>query len=69
MCTGAIINARIRRLVYGASDRKAGSCGSVVNLFDLPYNHRPEVTAGCMDEECGELLREFFRELRRRKRN
>ncbi|MCQ2481638.1 MAG: nucleoside deaminase, partial [Clostridia bacterium] len=43
MCTGAIINSRIRRLVYGASDKKAGSCGSVVNLFDLPYNHKPEV--------------------------
>ena len=68
MCTGAIINARIRRLIYGASDRKAGSCGSVVNLFDFPYNHRPEVTAGCLGEECGGMLTAFFRELRRRRR-
>lgn len=69
MCTGAIINSRIRRLIYGASDRKAGSCGSVVNLFDLPYNHSPEVTAGCLEVECGEILREFFRDLRQRKKN
>ena len=41
MCTGAIINSRIKRLIYGASDCKAGSCGSVVNLFELPYNHKP----------------------------
>ncbi|MGN1101915.1 MAG: nucleoside deaminase, partial [Huintestinicola sp.] len=40
MCTGAIINSRIKRLVYGASDNKAGSCGSIVNLFELPYNHK-----------------------------
>lgn len=68
MCTGAIINSRIRRLVYGASDLKAGSCGSVVNLFDLPYNHKPEVVSGFMQEECSELLSEFFAELRRRKK-
>ena len=65
MCTGAIINSRIRRLVYGASDYKAGSCGSVVNLFDLPYNHKPEVVSGFMAEECSALLSEFFAKLRR----
>ena len=65
MCTGAIINSRIRRLVYGASDYKAGSCGSVVNLFDLPYNHKPEVVSGFMAEECSALLSEFFSNLRR----
>lgn len=64
MCTGAIINARIRRLIYGASDRKAGSCGSVVNLFDLPYNHKPIVISGCLGEECSAQLTEFFRDLR-----
>lgn len=64
MCTGAIINSRIKRLVYGASDYKAGSCGSVVNLFDLPYNHRPEVISGFMQEECSGLLTDFFRKLR-----
>lgn len=65
MCTGAIINSRIRRLVYGASDYKAGSCGSVVNLFDLPYNHKPQVISGFMAEECSALLSDFFAGLRR----
>ena len=68
MCAGAIINSRLRRVVYGASDSKAGSCGSVVNLFDLPYNHRPEVVAGFMGDECGRLLTEFFREMRNRRK-
>ncbi len=67
MCTGAIINSRIRRLVFGASDYKAGSCGSVVNLFDLPYNHKPEVISGFMQEECSALLTDFFADLRKRK--
>lgn len=61
MCAGAIINARIDRVVYGADDPKAGSVGSVINLFALPYNHRPAVTAGVLREECGDLLRAFFR--------
>lgn len=65
MCTGAIINSRIRRLVYGASDNKAGSCGSVVNLFDLPYNHKPEVVEGFMQDECSEILSTFFKNLRK----
>ena len=64
MCAGAIINSRIRKLVYGASDKKAGSCGSVINLFDLPYNHKPQVISGFMEEECGEILSEFFVKLR-----
>ena len=67
MCTGAIINSRIKRLVYGASDYKAGSCGSVVNLFDLPYNHKPEMLGGFMQEECSAMLTEFFRSLRKSK--
>ncbi|MBR3836465.1 MAG: tRNA adenosine(34) deaminase TadA [Clostridia bacterium] len=67
MCTGAIINSRIKRLVYGASDYKAGSCGSVVNLFSLPYNHKPEVVSGFMQEECAEKLTEFFKRLREKK--
>lgn len=64
MCAGAIINARIPRVVYGASDPKAGSCGSVVNLFSLPYNHKPEVVSGVMETECAALLTDFFRKLR-----
>ncbi len=66
MCAGAIINARIDRVYYGAADGKAGSCGSLVNLFDLPYNHRPETVGGVLEEECGDLLRAFFADLRRR---
>lgn len=68
MCTGAIINSRIKRLVYGASDYKAGSCESVVNLFDLPYNHKPETVSGFMKEECAQILTDFFKELRNRKK-
>ena len=67
MCTGAIINARIKNLIYGASDPKAGSAGSVVNLFDLPYNHKPEVTGGVMEEACSAILTDFFRSLREKK--
>ena len=67
MCAGAIINARIARVVYGASDPKAGSCGSVVNLFELPYNHRPTLEQGLMAEEAAALLQEFFRGLRQRR--
>jgi len=65
MCAGAIVNARIPRLVYGARDPKAGCCGSVVDLFALPFNHRPEVLGGCLEEECAGLLRDFFAELRK----
>lgn len=62
MCAGAIVLARIPRLVYGAPDPKAGMCGSLENLVqDSRLNHRVDVTAGVLAEECGELLREFFR--------
>lgn len=69
MCAGAIINARIPRVVIGAMDPKAGSCGSVVNLFDLPYNHRPEVTSGILEDACASELRTFFHTLRRRRQD
>lgn len=65
MCTGAIINSRLRRVVFGASDYKAGSCGSVVNLFELPYNHKPELVSGFMADECSALLTDFFANLRK----
>ncbi len=65
MCAGAIINARIKRVVFGAADEKAGSCGSVVNLFELPYNHRPALTGGYMAEECAMELTNFFAKLRK----
>lgn len=67
MCTGAIINSRLRRVVFGASDYKAGSCGSVINLFELPYNHKPELVGGFMADECSALLSEFFANLRKTK--
>ena len=66
MCAGAIINSRIERVVFGAFDKKAGSLGSVVNLFDLPYNHKPELLGGVMEQECGELLSSFFEKLRKK---
>jgi len=66
MCAGAIILARVGRLVYGASDPKAGACGSVLDVIHEPrLNHRVEVEAGLLAEECGELLREFFQRKRR----
>ena len=64
MCTGAIINSRICKVVYGAYDLKAGSVDSVIDLFNLPYNHRPEVQAGFMENECKELMTDFFKNLR-----
>lgn len=67
MCAGAIINSRIDRVVYGASDPKAGSLGSLTNLFKLGYNHKPQVTAGVMQDECSAILSEFFSELRQKK--
>lgn len=68
MCAGAIINARIPVVVYGAKDPKAGSIHSITNLFDLPYNHKPQVIGGVLEEACGALLQDFFRELRVRKK-
>ncbi len=65
MCAGAIINSRIVTVYYGASDKKAGSCGSVVNLFDLPYNHKPNQVSGVLGDECADLLKQFFRDLRK----
>lgn len=64
MCAGAIINARIDRVVYGARDSKAGSCGSVTDLFVLPYNHKPAAEGGLLEGECGAVLSDFFRGLR-----
>ena len=64
MCAGAILNARVKRVVYGASDPKAGSVGSLIHLFELPFNHRPAVTTGVLEEQCSQMLSRFFRELR-----
>ena len=66
MCAGAIINSRIRRVVYGAADTKAGCCGSVTDLFAMPFNHHPAVEQGLRAEEAQELLQAFFKDLRAR---
>ena len=64
MCSGAIINSRLRRVVYGAKDPKAGCCGSLTDLFALPFNHHPVVEQGLLEEESAALLRQFFARLR-----
>ena len=64
MCAGAIINSRLRRVVYGAADPKAGCCGSVTDLFALPFNHRPAVERGLRAAEASALLETFFVRLR-----
>ncbi len=64
MCAGAIVNARIPRVVYGASDAKCGAVRSVCSLFDMSFNHHPRVEAGIREAECAELLTEFFQNLR-----
>lgn len=67
MCAGAIVNARIPRVVFGAPDPKAGSCGSVVDLFSLGYNHRPAVESGLWAGESAALLKAFFKSLREKR--
>ncbi len=65
MCAGAMIHARIARLVYGAADPKAGAAGSVLQVLNHPQlNHQMQITGGVLAEECGNLLREFFRQRR-----
>ena len=66
MCAGAIVLARVDRLVYGAADPKAGACGSVLDVIgERRLNHRVAVTRGILEPECGELLRAFFRKKRK----
>ena len=64
MCSGAIINARIDRVVFGAFDEKAGAVSSVQQMFQLPYNHRPRVTEGLLEDRCAAVLQRFFTDLR-----
>ncbi len=68
MCMGAIINARIERVIFGAYDPKAGSCGSVINLNDYPYNHHPEIIGGVLESKCSNILTTFFTSLRKKKK-
>ena len=65
MCTGAIINSRLGRVVYGAKDAKAGACGSVLDMRYYPLNHKPIVDGGVMAQECADVLSEFFKNKRR----
>ncbi len=67
MCLGAIVQARVRRLLYGAADPKSGAVRSVMKFPFGKLNHRPEVRGGVLAEECGRLLRDFFRTKRRKK--
>ena len=64
MCTGAIINSRISKVVFGAYDLRAGCMDSVVNLCDYPFNHKVEVYGGIMEEECKQILQNFFTQIR-----
>lgn len=69
MCAGAILQARIERVVYGAADPKAGCCGTFMNLLgDERFNHQAEVVSGVMEKECGSLLTDFFKALREKKK-
>lgn len=64
MCAGAIINSRIRKVYFGAYDKKAGCFGSVTDMNALPFNHHPEIEGGVMAEECSSLISSFFKKLR-----
>lgn len=69
MCAGAIINSRIKTVIIGTSDPKAGACGSVLNLFeDYKFNHKPVCITGIMQEECEKILKSFFKGLRESKK-
>lgn len=68
MCTGAIINSRIRNVYYGAKNPKAGACGSVINLFDYPFNHKPNITSGLLEEECSKIMTDFFLKVREKRK-
>ena len=69
MGRGAIINSRIERVIFGAFDSKSGSVESIINMFDLPFNHKPKIVSGIMQKECSEILSDFFTELRKRLKN
>ena len=66
MCAGAIVNSRIEKVIFGASDEKGGAFGGMTDIRDLPLNHKPEIVSGVMKEECVKILKDFFREKRER---
>ncbi len=65
MCAGAIVNSRVKKVVFGAFDPKAGCFGSLADFCAIPFNHKPEVIAGVRKDECSALLKEFFASLRK----
>jgi len=67
MCAGAILNAKIKRVVFGAKDPKGGAFGSLIDLRSYPFNHKPEVVSGICEAECGEILSDFFASKRKNK--
>ncbi|MCK5761929.1 MAG: nucleoside deaminase [Candidatus Izimaplasma sp.] len=67
MCAGAIIQSRIKNVVYGAYDKKSGAHKSVINLFEVTFNHKVEIESGIMEKECGEILTKFFTGLRKKR--
>lgn len=66
MCAGAAINARLDRVVFGARDLRFGACGSAVNLYEVPFNHIPELEGPIMQEECAAILTDFFKARRKK---
>ena len=66
MCAGAILQSRIKTLVYGAKDPKAGVHESMLNLFDYPFNHKVEIISGILEEECANIMKRFFKKLRQK---
>ena len=65
MCSGAIVQSRMTRVVVGCMNPKAGCAGSILNLLDMPeFNHQVELTTGVMEEECSQMMKSFFKELR-----
>lgn len=68
MCAGAIINSRLKKVYFGAYDKKAGCFGSVADFNSLPFNHRPEIEGGIMEAECAAVLSDFFKKLREERR-
>ncbi len=68
MCAGAIVQARIPRVVIGASNKKAGCAGSIINLLQMEqFNHQVELTKGVLEEECSQMMKDFFRAMRKKK--
>lgn len=66
MCAGAILNARIRKVTFGAYDPKNGALASVMHMYDYPFTHKPAVEGGVLENECAEVLSDFFKKLRKK---